>query len=224
MKASVVRLRLKEFVMAFDLDEARRRLGIADGDTSQDALITLTLATALSVAETYCNRKFAYAAEEDQTFLRHSGRSLPLWRYPVEKVDWLERIAAGMDSQTAPGTSLPQTTRFDLDRRLGYIFLLEQGWEATYRIRYSGGFKELPFDLELALWGIFTALWPTMSSTIGSGATVGSGEVASISVPDVGTIRFNTSNGDVSGGVGSGAGGMYGPFYTVLDQYKRLHV
>lgn len=184
----------------FDLATAKTRLSITD--TTQDALLTVGIDTALAVAERFCDRKFGYAAETVK-FYHFYGDTLFLPRYPVESI--------------VSVTGLP--TNYKVHNRLGMIDLpgAQSIEEAT--VSYTGGYKVLPPDLELALWSIFDNLWPSIKSS--GTSSLGSSAVASITVPDVGTIRFDNS------GAGAGAGGagansnLYGAFFSVLETYRR---
>ena len=103
--------------------------------------------------------------------------------------------------------------------------LLEfDGWAPSlaYTVTYSGGYKVLPPDLELALWAIFDAVW---SATPGAGkvgtATAG-GVIKSLSAPDIGTVQFfdpNSSAGSAAGGVMGGL--IPASALGILDLYRR---
>jgi hypothetical protein len=186
----------------FDLATAKTRLNITG--TAQDALLTVGINTALAVAERFCDRKFSYAAETVK-FYHFYGDTLFLPRYPIESI--------------VSNTGLP--TQYKVHNGLGLIELHAPQSIEEVSISYTGGYKTLPPDLELALWSIFDTLWPSIQS--GGTSSLGSSAVASITVPDVGTIRYDNSGA----GAGAGAGGagansnLYGAFFSVLETYRR---
>jgi hypothetical protein len=184
----------------FDLATAKIRLGLTT--TAQDALVTLTLSTAIAVAERYCDRKFMYAAETVKFYDFH-GHMMFLPRYPIVAV-------------LPSSTGIPST--YHVHNRLGAIELHGATYIETASIDYAGGYQVLPADLELALWGVFDTLWPTLS---GGGTTVAAGTIESITVSDVGTVRFAANSGNANASGGSGDAAIYGPYFSILQTYRR---
>jgi Phage gp6-like head-tail connector protein len=195
----------------FDLATAKTRLGIAD--TSKDVLIGSVLNAAKSIAENYCDRKFDYAAET-ATFTHPQGNTLSLPRYPLNSI---VSVTHG-DNATPEATSayhwIAGTGQIVFDRYLATAHKIT--------VSYTGGYNSLPDDLLIALWRIFDTLW---ADTPGGGAAVGGAAggqaINSITIPDVGTIRYESSG--ASGG--SGAGGVGGLIDNVtgalLSFYRR---
>ena len=64
-------------------------------------------------------------------------------------------------------------------------------------VTYAGGYKILPPDLLLALWGIFDKVWAASS-----GGAVGDRIVNSIQIPDVGTVKYESPNASMAAPVG----------------------
>ncbi len=184
----------------FDLATAKTRLNITD--TLSDALITTGINTALAVAERFCDRKFSYASETVK-FYHFFGDTLFLPRYPVESI--------------VTSTGLP--TQYKVHHRLGIIELHSPQEIEEASISYTGGYKVLPDDLELALWGIFDNLWPSVK---GGASQVAAGAIDSISIPDVGTIRYNNNAGSGAGSSNANSGGVYGTFFSILETYRRV--
>jgi hypothetical protein len=186
----------------FDLATANTRLGI----TGQDAQLQAALNISLAMAERYCDRKFMYAAETVK-FYHFAGRTMFLPRYPIEQV--------------FSTTGLPSETK--VHNRLGTVEFHGEQFIEDASISYAGGYKVLPEDLELALWMIFDQVWPSLNATGGgSSLAAGSGAITSISVPDVGTLRFDTGGQSNSAGGGLSAVGLIpASSINLLDYYRR---
>jgi hypothetical protein len=190
----------------FDLATAKTRLNISG--TAQDAMLTAAVGAALAVAEKYCDRLFMYAAETVK-FYDFRGHVIFLPRYPIVAV--------------ISETGLP-TTRH-VNGLLGAIELHGRHFIDEAVISYAGGYQVLPADLELALWLIFDGLWPQFNLPVSAGAAVSPGSVgaiASISVPDVGTLRFdNGGSSSNSGGSGAAVGFIPATAVSLLEPYRR---
>ena len=171
--------------MTFDLATAKARLNIPVVDVTKDASVQLSLDTALALAETYCNRKFTYAAET-ATFHYPFAQVLQLSRYPLEQVV----------SVTSDTTTIERST---YQAVLGAGQVKSSGWMSgnSIDVTYAGGYKILPPDLLLALWGIFDKVWAASS-----GGAVGDRIVNSIQIPDVGTVKYESPNATAAAPVG----------------------
>jgi hypothetical protein len=101
---------------------------------------------------------------------------------------------------------------------MGTIELHRDTFIEEAQLDYAGGYQDYPGDLLLALWGMFDVVWPSVRGQ----ASVSSGEIESVTIPDVGTVRFATGNSGGSSGSNSGDRGVYGPFVSVLEFYRRL--
>lgn len=88
----------------------------------------------------------------------------------------------------------------------GYGFFEEISFD------YTGGFKTLPADLEVALWMVFNTYW----GQFGGHVAVGSGAIKSIS-SDGSRVEFDVSGG--SSGVDMDTG-MPSFAISVLDLYR----
>ena len=183
----------------FDLATAKTHLGITG--TAQDAQLQVALNTSISLAERYCDRKFVYAAETVK-FYHFLGDTMFLPRYPIEQV--------------VSSSGLP--TESKVHHRLGTIELHREQFIEEASISYAGGYKVLPDDLELALWGIFNGVWPS----INGGSSVAAGAIDSISIPDVGTVRFSNSGSSASSSASAGHAHVLGPYYSILETYRRV--
>jgi hypothetical protein len=190
----------------FDLATAKTRLTITG--TAQDALVQAALDAALDTVERYLNRKLMYAAEV-ASYYYTEGETLFLDRYPVEQVVSI--------SQTSGGAAI---SKYKLHKSFGTILFPGRVGSDQIDVSYAGGYRVLPADLEMALWSIFDGFWPTISGA--SGSSVAAGAIESITIPDVGTVRYNVSGGASSGAAASGSGSpIYGAFYDILRLYRR---
>ena len=188
----------------FDLATAKTRLGITG--TGQDALLQVALDTSMALAERYCDRKFTYAAETVK-FMHFAGRTMFLPRYPIEQV--------------LSSTGLPSETK--VHHRLGTIEFHGEQFIEDASISYAGGYKVLPDDLELGIWMILDQVWPSVNQTGGgSSLAAGGSAITSISVPDVGTLRFDTGGQSGSNVGGLSAVGLIPAIsINLLDYYRR---
>lgn len=186
--------------MMFDLATAKTRLGIVGA--AQDALLSATINAVISIAERYCDRKFLYAAETVKFYDFH-GHMLFLPRYPIVSV-------------LPSSTGLPTTNH--VHGRLGVIELHGINYIEAASIDYVGGYQVLPEDLELALWLMFDALWPSMSG--GGAGAAGGGAVKAIRSNGA-SIEYDTSGGAVSGLASSNAAGLPVGAMSILDTYRR---
>jgi len=170
----------------------------------------VSLDTALALAETYCNRHFMYKAVELETFSYPFAQGLQLTRYPLESVASVTPVG-----QTAIGTDTYQAVL-----KTGQIKSL--GWLSAKQIDvvYAGGYKVLPADLELALWMIFDEVWASMPGG-GAGTSAAGNGIESITIPDVGTIRFGK---DGAAGAAGGGGGVLPLSSTTILNLYRLEV
>jgi hypothetical protein len=87
-------------------------------------------------------------------------------------------------------------------------------------VSYSGGYKVLPLDLEAALWMLFDGAYGVVGG--GGGAIVGAGDISSITVPDVGTVRFNEGQAANGSAASAGGGGFFNDPFALLALYRRI--
>lgn len=196
--------------MAFDLETAKRRIGIDPTDMTQDGVIEATLSATQSIAESYCNRKFDYAEQTDVFYFQNSDK-MNLSRYPVETIISInpDRFFHG---QFGSG--------YKIHNLIGEILFYGTMVDSEITVTYTGGYKVLPADLELALWSIFDTVWPTASSTSGGGG-VSAGDISSITIPDVGTVRFSSgSTGNAGASYGNSNYSVYGVQFFLLEPYR----
>ena len=209
----------------FDLASAKGKLGIAVVDTTKDIYINLSLDTALVIAERYCDRLFGYATETAR-FLDFYAAKIPLKRYPLEQVTSVKVL--DNSGRTPLGGVGVNGNEYMVHHAGGYVELYTPRYYKAVEVSYTGGYKVLPPDLELALWGIFDVVYAAMSAPPGSGGvTTQAGTIASITVPDVGNVAFAQGAGATAAQAkvtlaGSAAYGQYGTFFHLLDPYRSL--
>lgn len=194
--------------MTWDLQAGKARLGIAAGDTTKDAFVTAALNASLALAESYCDRKFLYAAER-ATFNHPRGASLSLPRYPLEQIT------------AVTGDTTGAAIKYHMESGTGLVIL--DGWAGGHKIAvdYAGGYKTLPDDLLLALWLIFDAVWQSISQVGGAAGALDG--VKSLTVVDVGTVSyFEGGASGASSAKGGAMGGAIPPVAAgILNLYRR---
>ena len=195
--------------MTWDLQAGKARLGIAAGDTTKDAFVTAALNAALAIAESYCDRKFLYAAER-ATFNHPRGASLSLPRYPLEQIT------------AVTGDTTGAAIKYHMESGTGLVIL--DGWAGGHKIAvdYAGGYKTLPDDLLLALWLIFDSLYASISQVGATGGAAGGGAIKSISSAGT-SVTFDTSSGAAaaSGLTGLTGSGLPMGAAAILSFYRR---
>jgi hypothetical protein len=192
--------------MSFDIQTARVRVGLLPGDTTKDVELTAAMDATLGIVERYCDRKFTQASESVE-FIHFSGNELLLDRYPINTVSAID----------ADGKEI---TKYHVKKLDGIISIDGTLSAHVVEVDVDAGYAVLPADLEMALWMVFDALWPSLNGS-GAGAAVVTGGISSISVPDVGTIRFATDSKAAS--TGGGLGGLVpDSAVSLLDLYRRV--
>ena len=156
-----------------NIETLRTRIGLLATDTTKDAELNAAIETAISIAERYCNRFFGYG-DQTETFIHKYGHAIQLHRIPV----------------TAVKDMNPEYSHH-IDAESGLIHFDHTVAEHSFVINYTGGFSPdtLPADLEWALLSIFDGTYASMS---GGGSTVAAGAIESITIADVGTVRYAT--------------------------------
>jgi hypothetical protein len=195
--------------MGYTLAEAKIRLGIDPADTSQDADIEIAMNTALAMVEQYLNRQFLYAQEELEVIHSHGG-SIQVSRYPIDTV-----------SRMSP------MIRHQVHNEVGLIVFHRPTITDRVELEYTGGYKVLPADLEYGLWLAFDAIWADMSAPAGSGggSAGAAGDVESVSLTGVGTVRFSSGASSGSSSNNSGVAALedlLGPLAVQLFRPYKL--
>ena len=192
--------------MAWDLATAHARLGTT-ASTALDAQYTLSMSSALAIVEAYLDRKLLNQAEVDEVaYPHHTG--LGIKRYPIESVQSVANGNAGNVN----------ISNYEVDKDAGVIKVSGYLFGDRVKVSYTGGYTTLPADLEYAMWLVFDAV--NVSAAGGGGLAAGA--IESLTIPDVGTIRYASGNAG-SGGATSGA---HGPIdaatIDILEPYRRF--
>lgn len=178
---------------------ARLRQNVAAVDTTYDDQISAALALALSIVETYLDRKLEYLVDDVHIALPGSLDAL-VRRYPIESVKSITNHSGAIV--------------FDAKRGIVPVPYSNSPVEVVY----TGGYKpgEIPSEIEYVLMKLFDVLAPDFGlPTVGqvSGSTI-----QSITVPDVGTVRYSES---ASGSTSlAGIGLLTGTMRGLLDPYR----
>lgn len=169
--------------MAIDLATAYVRSGITQKTPENNALLTEVLNISLAALENYLDRKFIFDGQAESFYYTHF-QDYPLDRYPVENVS-----AIYADGR-------PLNVRYKVHRTTGILKLDHHVFERELRIVYTGGYRVVPADLEAALWATFQEFLVMVQ---GQYATT-TGEIDSVTVQDVGTVRFSNNSSFGTGG------------------------
>jgi hypothetical protein len=191
-------------MMAYDLAAARVRIGLNESDTTKDAMLTIAMNASLGEAQRYCNRTFFYTQEEAE-FIHFSADIAQLGRYPLRQV-----LSVQADS------GLIDAAHYHIHNQEGKIVFDYRVVSHTLRIRYEGGYVQLPSELEVALWLIFDAMWAALDVT---GSTASTGSIKTISVPDVGSITYADTS---KTGSSTDAGPIPGVAKSILDLFRMI--
>jgi hypothetical protein len=225
--------------MTWDIDAARARIGLAEGDAAQDTSLEAAMDTALAVAESYCDRRFLLE-DDTQEFSEPIPATLLVRRWPLAKLTSLMPLEPLPEPPPDP-VEIPSTWR--MDKKKGMVFIVGMPpwitpvgmappadfvWRSGtpgrlgFVLAYTGGYDPLPADLEAALWMTFDALW---GSTPGWGVPAGqqgsSGPVKSFSI-DGTRIDYDTQSA-AGGGANSKAaarGILPATAIGILDFYR----
>lgn len=194
--------------MSYDLETAKKRLNITG--SGQDAEIQNALDTGMAVAENYCDRKFPFASDQE-TFIYQTNQNMALSRYPLE----------GITSMTdGDGTAITSDQGlYLLDLEAGLLEFARGYSGDKLVVDYTGGYKVLPLDLELALWSIFDRIWAMAQATSGGGIVVGG--IESVAITGVGSVKYSSgSSGDDA--IGSDNSLISSMAYSVLKKFVMV--
>ena len=161
--------------MAFDLDTAYGRTGLAV-TPENDILLGKYLDLTLAVVEQYLDRLIMYG-DDDVEVIFHHGHTIQLKRFPIKNI-----------------RSMTGSYKYELHNDVGLIVFDREVANQRIEIEYSGGYLDLPMDLEMGLWITFDYMYALGSSSSASAASVA---VESVTIQGVGTVRF--ALGDTSG-------------------------
>jgi hypothetical protein len=184
------------------LEDFKTWLGVTD-----DAAATRALTLALATVETWLDRPLEKAERTETNWLLSGVIRLRAW--PVETVSALTIVN---------GQPLDLSWLI-IDNRTGLVCAPLLAGQTT--TTYIGGYDPMPADLELALWQVAAALYPTVQSA--AGASTGQA-IKRVTTPDVGTVEFAT-NGAAGGEADSLLGATLSPqIESLLARYRAESV
>jgi len=187
------------------IETLRVRIGLDGADASRDEDINAANALALSMMANYCDRYFDQVIDDQEVFTHLYAQSAPLKRYPVTAID-------SIVDENARDIS----TVYHLGRYTGVIHFDYPVHFHEMLVTFTGGYAEgeFPEDLLYAYYQIFDQ----QMAVIDTGTSPGSANISSVTVVDVGTVRYNQDS-IVTPEMG---GGFLPPVArSILGYYKR---
>lgn len=203
--------------MPWDINTARQVIGLAANDPSKDVALKKVMDRVLAEIETKLGRGLLFMRETIRVSVDTNTILLP--RYPVWKI------------------YRPDPTDILLHHRVGRIRIPWGTFGGKWfgddvEIDYEGGFRDLPSDLEAAMWEAFLQAWAGVNDAtglpvVGGGATIvqGSGEISSVTIDGM-TIRYDVG-ASIAGGASSSAQasseaiwGWLAPWESILSTYR----
>jgi len=186
------------------INSLRVRVGVPSDNSTLDANITLAKDAAFALMGNYCDRFFPKVVGSVEKFTHFTGMDLSLKRYPIESV------ASIVDAEGKTFTD------YHIQSETGTI-KLDSAWAFhQVTVTFTGGYSEdaLPSDLLVAFYSVFDQEYAAIAGT-GSSA---SGQISSVTLADVGTIRYNTDSAEGAFGEGSF---LPSKAKSILEGYKR---
>lgn len=167
--------------------------------------VTALMDASVLVLEGELNRHIIYKAYTEERVELEARGIHPARAYPIDSA-----VQVTVDGQNFDGS---------IEHDNGLMYFNESRWQAkagsTIKIQYTGGFNPLPADLEVALWGIFDSF----AANAASAGNVSLTNVDSVTIPDVGTVRFSNQDFPAQGSTGIN---QFGPMFSlVIDKYRR---
>lgn len=201
--------------MTWDCESARRTLGLLDGNTFSDEAIMRCMAIVVSSCENVLGRGLLQQ-QVTECFSDHCGEIITPYRYPLLSVDSM--------------TFSNRTARYKVHHRGGWITFVDSVYNDSVGITYTGGFATIPYDLEQAMFEMLQVVWSNANSDYGvpgQEITTSDGDplVSSVSITDVGTIRYDndsvSTSANSSGYFETGAWGWLDPWAHTLQYHRR---
>jgi len=160
------------------IENMRVRVGLSETDNSKDQIIYDNVDVAISLVEAYLDRGIL-SDNMNEKFTHVDADSIQLFRYPI-----------------VPGSVMmidPAELKFHVDEKNGIIKFDGQIHEHKVTVDYEGGYVGdlMPVVLRTAVLRVFDVLGLDFASKPSSGDV---GGISRISVPDVGTIAYNSKS------------------------------
>jgi hypothetical protein len=185
----------------------RSKFGLAPTDASKDAEIEALWISVVDMLGDYLDRKLPLDDYEERV-VQEPRRVVSLLAYPIEG----DPVAEDENGKKVE----PANT----DRAAGLLMFHDRIGQPVVNVFYRGGYDAPPAAILAVVMAAFGELAGAMS---GGAAAASSAEVRSISVPDVGTVSYQSSAASASAGSAAGSGGpkVFGPFASLLRPYFR---
>lgn len=187
------------------IEDLRVRIGLDPADASRDADITAASNLALSMMANYCDRYFDQVVGDEESFTHLRAETAALKRYPIVEVTAIE----DQDARAI-------TTTYHLGRYTGTIHFDGHVRFHEMKVTFTGGYAEgeFPDDLLYAYYQIFDQ----QMEAIDSGTSPSAANISSVTVADVGTVRYNADSIPTPE---MGGGFLPPTARSILDYYKR---
>ena len=218
--------------MAWTLEDIKDHLGEGGStDPDIDIKVEAAMKQAMAFVERYCNRLFEYRADYNE-YVRHvkgEGVQLHLWPFKgdITAIDQEGNVIADWPYLAHPiadpisGKAVKMYSGGHwADSQTGIVWWSSYTRKMPLFFQYEGGYMpdEYPADLLMVLMNTVGNSW----SMAAGGSTVEAGAISKMTVPDVGTIHYNTGGSDSGSGGGGALGPISGADSMILDLY-RLH-
>jgi hypothetical protein len=182
----------------------RVRAGLLPDDVSKDAEIDSAFLVAIDALEMYLDRKLRFGTYTD-VLTHFFGAVESLRAYPIAQDKLTKEPVIVIDTQVP----------FHVETETGLVHFDTYVRAHKMEIVYDGGYEVLPPTLALALLFTFSEVWAIVSS-----GAVSAGVISRLTVPDVGTISYDT--GSASAGAGLSDNGLIPSVAaSVLQPYRR---
>ena len=185
--------------MTWDLATAKKWLEIESTDTSQDLEILSTMSTALMMAENFIGKGILEQQRTEYLSSSDTANRFYLKTTPLKSVDAI----ADQDGKAI--------TEFSVRKGIGMLILKQPLQpDSEIEVTYTAGYNTMPDGIEHALWGIFDVL----KHETGAGEL---DDLSSITLPDVGTISYNTQSKPAT------VKAAFGYYLTLLEPFRVNH-
>ena len=186
--------------------DVKKHLGLEDStDPDIDAKIEQAMSMTLSAIERYCNRLFAYRSAHEEIIYKTKGDGFQLHLWPVQS------------SIVVDGVAVKGVT---LDYQSGIAWFEHYKQTNLLKVVYSGGYKECeyPPDLLAVMMNSVNGAYQLITGTQHTDSTI-----SKVTIPDVGTITYDSSNNSNIGFGGSFIGGVVPMHWQSTLDFYRLY-
>lgn len=205
--------------MLVELDDLKTRLGIALGDTTQDAFLTTEIAIFSETVSNYCNRVFDQTSFTETFYHQDIGdeTSYMLYHFPIISV-------TSVTEKDVDQADVVLTSR--VNNRLGQLKVLNSSsfigrlfqnytTSASIEVVYEAGYATIPLDIQEAVMSLIQVRYNKKQS--GVDLNFGS-NVQRINITGVMGIDFDYSLSGNDRNTKYGA--ILGDYLNVFDSYK----